>query len=451
VDDEIGMLEVCRDTLESLEDVAVQIESESTRAAELITREPFDLLISDVRMPGLSGVDLVRRAKEHDPTMAVLMLTAYPSVETAVACMKLGAADYVTKPFLPEDLTAKAQRLLAEKRLRAENRLLARHMERVPTSSAITAGSAAMQKLLETVDRCAETTADVLIVGETGTGKELVARRLHARSREGAGPFVPIDCGAIPDDLLESELFGHERGAFTGAHERRMGLMEFADRGTFFLDEVGELPQRLQAKLLRALQERRIRRVGGKEEIAVDVRLVTATSRDLDEAVRRGRFREDFFYRINVVRVDLPPLRDRPGDVALLFRHFVGRFAPGMGRGPVEVADEALELLECYRWPGNVRELQNVVKRTLALASGETISVDDLPDDIVEKAGKKPRGGFFDLREREVEAFEQRYFEDLLRECGGDVTAAAQRAEIPRGSLYRLLKKHGISANDYRD
>jgi len=451
VDDEVGMLEVCRDTLEALDDVAIRIESDSTRAAELVTEERFDLLISDIRMPKLSGIDLVRRAKEHDPSMAILMLTAYPSVETAVECMKLGAADYMTKPFIPEDLLAKVQRLLAEQRLRAENRLLARQLERAPAADSITAESAPMRAMLESVDRIAATSADVLILGETGTGKELVARRIHDLNHARKGRFVPIDCGAIPEDLLESELFGHERGAFTGAHDRRMGLMEFADGGTFFLDEIGELPLRLQAKLLRALQERRMRRVGGTEEIAVDVRVVTATSRDLEAAVRDGLFREDFYYRINVVRVELPPLRDRPGDIALLFRHFVERIGPAMAKDGVKVEDEALELLECYRWPGNVRELQNVVKRTLALASGETIGVDDLPDDIVVQAEQRPRGGFFDLREREMTAFERRYFDELLRTCGGDVSEAARRAEIPRGTLYRLLKKHDLSPGDYRN
>ncbi len=300
VDDEEGMLEVCRDTLRGLPDVQITTESQSTRAAERLATESFDLLIVDVRMPGLSGVDLLRLRGSATRIFIVLVLTAFPTVETAVESMKLGAADYITKPFLPDELLATVGRLLEERRLRQENLLLARQVEHAWRFGDIIGRGSAMQKVFETIRRVGGTDADVLVLGETGTGKELVARAIHQGSRRSSGRFVPVDCGAIPEDLLESEFFGHERGAFTGAVTRSLGLLEFSNRGTFFLDEVGELPVRLQAKLLRVLQERKIRRVGGTEEIDVDVRVIAATSRNLDQEIAEHRFRMDLYYRINV-------------------------------------------------------------------------------------------------------------------------------------------------------
>jgi len=309
VDDEVGMLEVCAETLARLPEVVVLVESDGRRAAEQLNAEHFDLLIQDIRMPGTDGMDLLRLARQNDPDLAVLMMTAYPTVETAVESMKLGAADYITKPFTPEALLATVQRLLEGYRLRQENLLLSRLVERPYVFDEIIGASPAMRAVFDTIERVAGTNTDVLILGETGTGKELVARSIHKRSPRGGQRFVPVDCGAIPEDLLESELFGHERGAFTGATSRSLGLLEFADKGTFFLDEVGELPIRLQAKLLRALQERRIRRVGGHDEIEVDVRVIAATSRNLEAEINNQRFRDDLYYRLNVARIELPPLR----------------------------------------------------------------------------------------------------------------------------------------------
>ena len=263
VDDEPGMLEVCADTLHRLADTEIVVETQSRRAAERLACESFDLLVADVCMPEMDGVELLRYARQHDPSLAALMLTAFPTVETAVESMKLGAADYITKPFLPDDLLANVRSLLEGKRLREENQLLRRQVERTYAFSEMLGKSPAMQRVFENIGRIAETDFDVLIIGETGTGKELVARAIHQRSRRHEGPFVPVDCGAIPDLLMESEFFGHERGAFTGATSRNLGLLEFANHGTFFLDELSQLPLRLQAKLLRVLQERKIRRVGG--------------------------------------------------------------------------------------------------------------------------------------------------------------------------------------------
>jgi DNA-binding NtrC family response regulator len=453
VDDEPGMLEVCADTLQKLPDTEVLLESNGARAAERLAGESVELLITDIRMPGLSGVELLRSARQQDPNLPVLMLTAYPTVETAVESMKLGAADYITKPFLPADLLATVKRLLEGRQLREENRLLRRQIERPYGFGEILGRSAAMQRVFENIQRVSELNVDVLIVGETGTGKELVARAIHQRSRRKEGPFVPVDCGAIPDELMESEFFGHERGAYTGAQSQTLGLLEFANEGTFFLDELGQLPLRLQPKLLRVLQERKIRRVGGTKEIDLDVRIVAASSVSLEEEVKRERFRLDLYHRIHVVSLELPPLRQRTDDIPLLIDHFVALCVKEMERPRIEISPEVTEVLMSYSWPGNVRELQNVLKRTIALARGELILVEDLPDELVAHAGEsvpKDNGGYFALRERRLASFEKEYLKNLLAACHGDVTSAAREAQLPRGTLYRLLKKYELNPADFR-
>ncbi|MBI4516499.1 MAG: sigma-54-dependent Fis family transcriptional regulator [Deltaproteobacteria bacterium] len=453
VDDEEGMLEVCADILGKLPETTITLERSSRQAAELLAKNSFDLLITDIRMPEITGVELLRIARERDPDIPVLMLTAFPAVETAVESMKLGAADYITKPFLPDDLLVTARRLLDERRLRQENTLLGRQVERPYCFDEIIGTSPAMQVVFQKIQRVSATDADVLILGETGAGKELVARSIHRHSLRSNARFVPVDCGAIPENLLESELFGHERGAFTGAHMRSLGLLELADGGTFFLDEIGELPLSLQAKLLRTLQERKFRRVGGKEEIAVNVRVIAATNRDLAVEMRERRFRDDLYYRINVARIEIPPLRERPDDIALLINHFVERYAGEMGKSHATVDPAVSEVLSRYRWPGNVRELQNVVKRTLTMSHRAVISLDDLPDEIVIQAhelAEENHGGFFQLRAQRVMAFEKEYLAELLERWQGDVSRAAREARLPRGTLYRLLKKHDLNADDFR-
>lgn len=453
VDDEPGMLEVCVDSLELLPETIVETESDSLKARERITAEHWDLLIMDVRMPNLGGVDLLRAARENDPNLMVLMITAFPSVDTAVESMKLGAADYITKPFRPEELCATVHSLLEQRRVRDENQLLRRRVEGYNRMGEMVGESAPMQRVFDTIEQIAPTDLDVLIIGETGTGKELVARTLHRLSNRHDQRFVPVDCGAIPEELLESEFFGHERGAFSGANTRSLGLLEFAHKGTFFLDEIGHLPPKLQVKLLRALQERRIRRLGANEEIEVDVRVVAATSLDLVEESRAERFRSDLYYRVNVGRIFLPPLRDRPEDVPLLVNQMIQSYAPDVGRNYVEITVEAMEVLQAYRWPGNARELQNVIRRSLVNARDGEIRVDDLPDEIVTAANKgsgRALEGFHGLREQQVNAFERRYLEELLRSHNGDVSNAAATARLPRGTLYRLLKKHGFDPASFR-
>lgn len=471
VDDEEGMLEVCQETLERLGDVEVVIERQSARAVERLADESFDVMVTDIRMPGIDGVNLLRKAREHDPDLPVLMITGFPTVETAVECLRLGAVDYLTKPFLPDDLLANVKRFIEERRIREENTLLRRQVSRDYAFDDLVGGSPSMEGVFETVRRVADTDVDVLVVGETGTGKELVARAIHRRSKRAKERFVPVDCGAIPEHLLESEFFGYEKGAFTGANNRSIGLLEFADGGTFFLDEVGELPLLLQAKLLRALQERRIRRVGSKVETPIDVRIVAATGRDLEKMVAEGTFRQDLLYRINVVKVGLPPLRERGGDVLELASHFVQRHAREMGKNVRGIRSDAAEVLSHYRWPGNVRELQNVIRRGIAMTRGNEIGVEDLPDTLVVASGESPRtadliassagasngagasvgtGGFFEERARRMAMFEKEYLAAMLAQHQGDVTAAARDAGVPRGTYYRLMKNHGIKANEFR-
>ncbi len=453
VDDEVGMLEVCGDILSKLPDLETILEPDALKAAEMLRSDFWDLLITDFRMPGLTGIDLLRIAKEHDTGMVTLIMTAFPSVDTAVEGMKLGAIDYLVKPFRPDDLLATARRMLDTKRLREEHTLLRRQVERPYSFGQMIGRSTAMREVFEIIEQVAKTNVDVLITGATGTGKELVARSVHENSARRDQPFVPVDCGAIPEDLLESEFFGHERGAFTGAHARSLGLMEFAHRGTLFLDEIGELPMRLQAKLLRALQERRIRRVGGNAEIDVDVRIVAATARDLESEILVKRFRADLFYRINVVAIELPELRSRREDIPLMIDHFLGKYAQEMNREGATIDDEAMDVLAAYHWPGNIRELQNVVKRVLATARTSIIRVRDLPDHLVTAAVHGAAAGttFFELREQQVASFERDYFRQLLKTHRGDVTRAAEEADIPRGTLYRLIGKHGLAPADFRD
>ncbi len=454
VDDEPGMLEVISATLKRLTDVEILVEQDSRKAIGRIESENLDLLILDIRMPGVGGVDLLRLAREQDPNLAALMITAFPSVETAVQCMRLGAADYLAKPFLPEDLLATAQRLLSTKQLGDENRLLRQRVEHSSSFGEMIGKSSEMQRVYRLIEQFAKTNVDVLILGETGTGKELVARSIHDQSSRRQSRYMPVDCGAIPEGLLESELFGHERGAFTGAQSRSLGLLELADKGTFFLDEIGDLSPSLQSKLLRTLQERRLRRVGGGDEIEVDVRVIAATSKDLDEEVAQKRFRSDLFYRINVGRIVVPPLRQRTDDIPLLIDHFIDRYAVEMSKSVAEASPDAMEILSGYAWPGNVRQLQNVIKRALAVSEEQTIGVRDLPDEIVvsarSKDGIKPSGGFFNSRNQQVLSFEQKYLTDLLANTKGDMTRAASEAQLPRGTLYRLLAKHDITPRDFR-
>lgn len=434
VDGEPNLLTKCSQALEALGGVEVIPERDSRRAARRLRQDPFDFLITDLRLPGIDGLSLARIGRKRDPGLPVLVLTAQPSLDSAVQCLRLGAVDYLAKPVELEKLQANVSRAL---------RLREPRSQRHPAFPQMICASPAMHGVLDTIDRVAGTEIDVLIQGETGTGKELVAHALRDRSRRRDKPFVAIDCGALPDTLLESELFGNERGAFTGASSRRTGLLEHAHKGTLFLDELGELAPKLQAKLLRSLQERKIRRLGGKQEIPVDVRVIAATARDLDQAIQEGLFRQDLLFRINVVTIRIPPLRERREDIPLLVDHFLARH--GQDDVVHEFSARAMNLLQSYAWPGNIRELQNVVRCGIAMSREPVIEVEALPERLVAKH-QGQAGGLFEARAE----FERSYLTGLLRSHAGDARAAAEEARVPKGSFYRLLRKWSLRASDYK-
>jgi two-component system response regulator HydG len=437
-----------------LQPLQVRVETSLDDALGTLSRDSWDLCIATARVG--PAADAVHAAiHKADPQLPVVIIDARPQIDTARACLQAGAGDYLDIARVETDLEDALVRLLKASRRRAAEDVLRRAVERPYSFEDFLGESAAMREVYSVIDRVAGSSVDVLVTGETGTGKELVARAIHRRSRRSAGPFVPVDCGAIPDALIESELFGHERGAFTGADARRIGLVEFADGGTLFLDEVGELPLPLQAKLLRVLQERRVRRVGARQENAVDVRVVAATSRSIDQMMERGEFRRDLFYRINVVRIDLPPLRARGDDIGLLAEAFANRAAQEMGRTVGGLSTDVYQVLRSYHWPGNVRELQNVVRRAIAMTRSPVAGLDDLPDEIVAAAGKGAAveagaQGFFAQRADHVARFEKQYLTELLARLAGDVSAAAREARLPRGTLYRLMKGHGIDGASFR-
>jgi DNA-binding NtrC family response regulator len=424
----------------------------------LLESERPDLVLTDLKMPGLDGLAVLRRAHELDPGLPVIVITAFATIESAVAAIKEGAFDYLPKNFSIDQLTMVVERALRQRRLSQENRNLREQLQTVLGLDNVIGRSPAMAQVFELVKKAARSEANILVLGESGTGKELIARAIHANSPRAGQPFVPVDCASLPEHLLESELFGHEKGAFTGAVRSKAGLMETAHRGTLFLDEIAELPATLQVKLLRVLQERQIRRVGGTALVDVDVRIVSATNRDLRDSIARGQFREELYYRVNVIAIHLPPLRERAGDVRLLAHTFLKRY----GQGRVTAMDDAaLTALDRYAWPGNVRELQNVMERACALADGHTVTVRDLPDHVAQAssrpaapAGPAPSGGApagTDLtlkaaKEQWLQVLEVSYLRDLLARHDGNVSSAAKAAGIDRKTFHRLINKYDLRA-----
>ena len=414
----------------------------------------YDLVLTDIRMPGISGLDVLRAVKEHDPDVPVIVVTAYGNVELAVEAMKAGAADFIGKPFNREHLLLAVRKALEGRRLRRELRSL--RIRASGVERPIIARSAAMQRVLELVDRVAPSDATVLVTGESGTGKELVARRIHVRSGRAEGPFGVLNCAAVPGELLESELFGHEKGAFTGAHRARQGRFRQADGGTLFLDEVGELPLALQSKLLRVVQEKVVDVVGRDTPVSVDVRVVAATHRDLPTLVREGRFREDLLYRLTVVELRVPPLRERPEDIAPLVRHFVARAG---GDRELVVPGALLAELERRPWPGNVRELENACERLSVLCAGDVLDAADLPPGPGGAAtgrGAPTAGAALSLDEwpplpkggLSLVDLEKRVIERVLAREDGNVSAAARYLRVPRHILTYRLQKYGIRRAD---
>jgi two-component system response regulator HydG len=449
VDDEHEHLQSLRRLFER-EGVTVQTATSGELALDVVRQSPIDVILTDLMMPGMSGQDLLRAARAIRPEIDVVVMTAYATIENAVEAMREGAYDFIQKPFKSAVVLRVAERALERQALRAENVMLRRELAEVAPGSVrgrpIIGRSPAMLATMETVQQAAPSTATVLLLGESGTGKELVARAIHEQSPRLSGPFIAVNCAALPESILESELFGYEKGAFTGATHRKEGRIERAHGGTLFLDEVGEMSPSVQAKLLRVLQESEIERLGGTETVKVDFRLVAATNRDLEANVRDGTFREDLFYRLNVIGIHLPALRDRPEDIPLLADYFVRRYAQKNNKPVGGVTEEAREAIVRYRWPGNVRELENVVERAIVLTRGTMIDLRDLPAPV-QSGGGGPREGMRRDGAKVVipigtklEDVERLLIKETLKETGGDKSLAAQLLGIAARTIYRKLE-----------
>ena len=402
-------------------------------ALEKIARQRFDLALVDIKMPGTDGVELQKRIYEIDPEMIVIMMTGYASVETAVTALKNGAYDYISKPFDPDDMSHTVRNALAHRRVERENVRLRETVSTLSQPQDFIGQSPAMMRVFEAIQTVGPTEANVLIKGDSGTGKELCARAIHGASPRRLNPLVVIHCGALAESLLESELFGHEKGAFTGAQYRRKGSFEVAEGGSVFLDEIGDISLKTQTDLLRVLQEREITRVGSSHPIPVDFRCIAATNKDLDALVREGKFRLDLYYRLNVFQIELPPLRDRKGDIPLLVDHFIRKFAASMNRRVTRISPAAMDLLDCYHWPGNVRELENAVERAMVVAQEPELREQDFSLKL-----SSP-----DASARTLDDVERTHILSVIDDCKGNQTLAAEVLKIDRVTLHNKLKKYG--------
>lgn len=431
VDDATDTLEVLERNLSSQGYVVFTAQNVS-QALRLLEDTPVDLVITDLKMPGASGLDLVRYVRENLADTEVMMLTGYATVEGAVQAVKQGAEEYLSKPFTDEELFLAVRKVLDKLRMRRAAQVSSEDIP--PTPHGIIGSSKPMQDIFRAIHKAASTPATVLITGESGTGKELVARAVHYTSRLASSPFVPVNCGAIPYDLLESELFGYVKGAFTGAATTRAGFFQTADGGTIFLDEISETSLAMQVKLLRVLQDKEIFMLGSRKPEKVDVRIIAATNKDLESLVRKGSFREDLYYRLDVITIDIPPLRERDDDILLLLRYFTEKFAEELGKPTPTFSDTALEVLRNYHWPGNVRELENVTQRLVVMVGGDTIDVKDLPS--LMRFSPKVQG-----LERTLVEVEAEHIRNVLASVNGNKTKAAEILGIDRKTLREKLKR----------
>jgi len=453
VDDKPSMVKMLVRLLEGEYDV--ETASSGHQAIELFKKRPVDVVLTDIRMPDMDGMAVLARVKEQAPTAEVVLMTAYATVSQAVEAVRAGAYHYLTKPFEPDELKLSLDKAIERKELREEAGILKEQVQRQYGFDNILGESEAMRRTFRIARKAAETDTTVLLTGESGTGKELFARAIHVNSARSSRRFVAINCGAMPKELIESEMFGHVKGAFSGAVKDKPGLFMAADGGTILLDEISDLHPDLQVKITRAIQEREIRPVGDTRDTPVDVRIIAATNRDLTEQMREGSFREDLFYRLNVFPIHLPPLRERHGDIRLLVDHFLQRFA-GKEAGQYTVEPATMEVLLNYSWPGNVRQLQSAIERAVLLCEGKRITpglfsfiapkVGAIVPDVAALASLPYR----EATDRASEHFQRHYLTEVLRRCGGNVTRAAEQAGIERESFHRLMRKCGVQADDIR-
>lgn len=405
-------------------------------ALERLEQQPFDVMFVDIKMPGMSGLELLEKVKEGYPDTIVIIITAYGSIDTAVEAMKMGASDYLLKPFKPDQFNLVLEKIAYQRRLTSEYKYVRGLLAEITRFDNIIGQSQIMQEVFDLIPEIAQSDSSVLITGETGTGKELVAKAIHAKSPRAKGPFIAINCGAIPDTLLESELFGHQKGAFTGADQARKGFLEVVSGGTLFLDEIGEISPKMQIDLLRVLEDRKIIRIGEREPIDVDFRLISSTRRDLAKEVSKGEFREDFFYRINVITVHIPPLRKRKGDIPLLVEHFLDKYSHETIKQVDRVTPDTIDLLKGYDWPGNVRELKNAIERAVVLSKSRTLRAEDFS--FLRPIPIKSKGP------RTLREMEKDYIQEILRENDWNITHSAKILGVNRVTLHKMIKRYDL-------
>ncbi len=437
VDDEVTTRNLCRDVAADA-GLQVYVAPTTEEAIEILDQFPVDIVVTDLQVPQLGGLELLKRTRANNAEIAVIVLTQYGTIATAIEATRLGATDYVTKPFHVEELRAKLDRLIHSIEMDQENRLMREELRSRPGFGGLIGMSPRMQRVYKLIQKVAQHTYPVLILGESGTGKELVARSIHFSGPRKNKPFAPVDCSSLVPTLIESELFGYVKGAFTGAQHSKQGLFEAAGEGTLFLDEIGDLPIDLQAKLLRALQEREIKPVGSNERIGIRARVIAATNRDLESAIRTGGFRQDLYFRLNVVQIKLPPLRERKADILLLANAFLEKFSDS-ARPTHTVSEDAMSCIMAYDWPGNIRELENAIERAVALGSGPILHVGDLPSNLHYAASEKHSDGDELVP---LEILERRAIFRALQETSGDKLAAARLLGIGKTTLYRKLKQY---------
>lgn len=444
VDDEKGILETCKKTLVK---EGYIVDTEDNPEKVISSEELYDIYILDIVMPKIDGIKLAEKIREKSSYPVIILMTAYPSLDSAVKAIKTQVFDYLIKPFTPQYLISVVKRAEEFLDLREENKLLRKQTEKKYDTENIVYRSEKMREIVETAKKVADVECDVLITGESGVGKELIARAIHKMSPRKNQRFVPVNLSTIPETLIESELFGYEKGAFTDARTPKIGLIEYANKGTLFLDEITEVSQNIQVKLLRFIQERTIRKIGGNQEIPVDVRIIYATNRDIEEEVRSGRFREDLWWRINVFRIHIPPLRERKEDIIVLAEYYLKKYSEEIGKKVSRISDEVMELFLNYSWPGNVRELQNVIRRAIIVCESDKISIKDIDYKLnsnqknVTQKGLS-NGKFFELKNKVIEDFERRYITSLYQKTNGDIKKMIEISGIPKTTLYRMLKKY---------